>query len=97
MFKVNNKDTRRRRSDIFIVKFEHTSQPCSSVSIVNFEQVNTGCGSLAHRPQEKRKKTFFFNYLVILSCILTLRNSQFYKNWITMKNLSAMFLLWVFS
>ena len=43
MFKVNNKDTRTtawRCSGIFIVDFEHISDPCSTVSIVNFEQVN---------------------------------------------------------
>ena len=31
-----------RRSDGFIVKFEHIFTPCSSVSIVNFEQAIAG-------------------------------------------------------
>ena len=39
MFKGNNKGTRRRRSDVFIVSFERII-PFSSVSIVDFEQVN---------------------------------------------------------
>ena len=38
MFKVNNKDT-RRRSGIFIVTFEHISHLNCSASIVNFEHV----------------------------------------------------------
>ena len=43
MFKVNNKNTRRRRFGIFITYFfEHISHLCSSASIVNFEQVNAG-------------------------------------------------------
>ena len=42
MFKVNNKNTRRRRFDISIVNFEHISHLCSSVSTVKFEQVNAG-------------------------------------------------------
>ena len=42
MLKVNNKNTRTRhwrRSDVFIVKFEHEIW---SVSIVDFEQVIPG-------------------------------------------------------
>ena len=42
MFKVNNKDTRKRRSGVFIVNLNIYITPCSSVSIVNFEQVNGG-------------------------------------------------------
>ena len=42
MFKVNNKGTRRRRSDAFIVNFDHISHFCFSVSIVIFEQINAG-------------------------------------------------------
>ena len=42
MFKVNNKNTRTtsRRSDVFIVNFEHILDHFSSVPIVGFEQVN---------------------------------------------------------
>ena len=42
MFKVNNKNTRTtsRRSDVFIVNFEHILDHFSSVPIVDFEQVN---------------------------------------------------------
>ena len=43
MFKVNNKDTKRRHwrgFGFFIVNFEHISHLFSSVSIVNFEQIN---------------------------------------------------------
>ena len=41
MFKVNNKNTRRRRrrSGDFIVNFEQNFRPFSSVFIVDFEQV----------------------------------------------------------
>ena len=43
MFKVNNKNTRKRhwrRSAVFTVNLEHVSHLFSSVSIVEFEQVN---------------------------------------------------------
>ena len=45
MFKVNNKNTKRRqwrRSGVFIVNFEPISHftPFSNVSVVDFEQVN---------------------------------------------------------
>ena len=40
MFKVNNKNIRRRRYGIFIVNFEHNSHLFFSVFIVEFEQVN---------------------------------------------------------
>ena len=44
MFKVNNKDTTKRRhwrrSGVFIANFEHNFTPFYSVSIVGFEQVN---------------------------------------------------------
>ena len=44
MFRVKNKDIRTtvlqwRRSDVFIVNFEHVSHPACAF-IVNFEQVN---------------------------------------------------------
>ena len=45
MFKVNNKDTKRRhwrRFGVFSVHFEHISHHCSRVTIANFEQVNVG-------------------------------------------------------
>ena len=42
MFKVNNKDTRKRRSGVFNVNLNIYITPCSSVSIANFEQVNAG-------------------------------------------------------
>ena len=51
MFKVNNKNTRRRRFGIFIVDFEHISHLCSSASIVNFEQVNVGWVEKKDKPQ----------------------------------------------
>ena len=45
MFKVNNKDTKRRhwrRFRVFIINFEHILHLCSIISIVKFEQVNAG-------------------------------------------------------
>ena len=51
MFKVNNKNTKRRRFGIFIVDFEHISHLCSSASIVNFEQVNVGWVEKKDKPQ----------------------------------------------
>ena len=40
MFRVNNKNTKRRRSGVFIVNFEYILYMFSIVSIVDFEQVN---------------------------------------------------------
>ena len=45
MFKVNNKDTRTtqsRRSDLFIVNFEHISHLVLVFSIANFEHIIAG-------------------------------------------------------
>ena len=42
MFKVNNKDTRRRRSGVFIVNIEHNSHLDLVFLIVNFEYVIAG-------------------------------------------------------
>ena len=41
MFKVNNKDTRGRRSGIFIINFEHISH----LVLVNFEHAIAGCNT----------------------------------------------------
>ena len=43
--KLTKKTPTRRHwflSGVFIVNFEHISEPCSSLSVVNFEQVNAG-------------------------------------------------------
>ena len=45
LFKVNNRNT-RRRSGVFIVNFEYISQLIFSVIIVDFEKLNLFCGWL---------------------------------------------------
>ena len=66
MFKVNNKDTRRRRSGIFIVNFEHNSHLDLVFLIVNFEHVIAGWWSRITCQNTKffRSLELFFHIVV---------------------------------
>ena len=76
MFKVNNKDTRKRRSGVFNVNLNIYITPCSSVSIANFEQVN------ADRKRSIYMQVIFSTVQVAYRTEFTYKFFFFFPRWI---------------